>query len=273
MGRPAAREPRPVERRKPRRGRPAREPAPVERRAPGQRRRREPRPAAIRFPAWNRGRLPALFRRAALSCFLLPLTRVFAWIRVEGLDRLAAVEGPVVFAANHQSHLDGPVILAALPAARRRRVAIAAAREWFGAHFHPERHSRGARLAKGLSYGLAVLCFNVVPLPQREAGARDTMRYLGELVEGGSSVLIFPEGRRTRAGEIAPFQPGVGMIAARLRLPVVPVRIEGVDRILHQSWRMARPGRARVAFGAPIDCRGDDYRAAARRVEEAVRRL
>ena len=118
-----------------------------------------------------------------------------------------------------------------------------------------------------------MLCFNVVPLPQREAGARDTMRYLGELVEGGSSVLIFPEGRRTQAGEIAPFQPGVGMIAARLRLPVVPVRIEGVDRILHQSWHMARPGRARVAFGAPIDCRGDDYRAAARRVEEAVRRL
>ena len=179
----------------------------------------------------------------------------------------------MVFAANHQSHLDGPVILAALPRARRARVAIAAAREWFGAHFHPERYSRRQRFAKGLSYNLAVLCFNVVPLPQREAGARDTMRYLGELVEGGASVLIFPEGRRTGEGEIAPFQPGVGMIASRLRLPVVPVRIEGLDRVLHQSWRMARPGRVRVTFGAPIACPGDDYRAAARRIEEAVRRL
>ena len=99
------------------------------------------------------------------------------------------------------------------------------------------------------------------------------MRYLGELVEGGASVLIFPEGRRTGEGEIAPFQPGVGMIASRLRLPVVPVRIEGLDRVLHQSWRMARPGRVRVTFGAPIACPGDDYRAAARRIEEAVRRL
>ena len=231
------------------------------------------RPAPVGFPVWNQGRGPAWFRRAALAAVLLPLTRAFAWIRVEGLDRLAAVDGPVVYAANHQSHLDGPVILAALPPARRRRVAIAAAREWFGAHFHPGRHGRRQRLSKGLSYGLAVLCFNVVPLPQREAGARDTLRYLGELVEAGASVLIFPEGRRTQAGEIAPFQPGVGMIASRLRLPVVPVRIEGVDRILHQSWRMARPGRARVAFGAPIDCRGDDYRAAAHRIEEAVRRL
>ena len=231
------------------------------------------RPEPVRFPVWNRGRAAALVRRAALAAFLLPLTRIFAWIRVEGLDRLARVDGPVLYAANHQSHLDGPVILAALPPARRHRVAIAAAREWFAAHFHPRGHSRGQRLSRGFAYFLAVLCFNVVPLPQREAGARDTMRYLGGLVEGGASVLIFPEGRRTRAGEIAPFQPGVGMIAARLRLPVVPVRIEGVDRILHQSWRMARPGRARVAFGAPIDCRGDDYRAAARRIEEAVRRL
>ena len=231
------------------------------------------RPAPVRFPVWNRSRTAALVRRAALAAVLLPLTRVFAWIRVEGLDRLAGVEGPVVYAANHQSHLDGPVILAALPRSRRHRVAIAAAREWFAAHFHPERHSRRQRFSKGLSYRLAVLCFNVVPLPQREAGARDTLRYLGELVEGGASVLIFPEGRRTREGEIAPFQPGVGMIASRLRLPVVPVRIEGLDRVLHQSWRMARPGRVRVAFGAPIERPGDDYRAAARRIEEVVRRL
>ena len=235
-----------------------------------------PRPGpqeAVRFPTWNRGRTPALVRRVALATVLLPLTRLFVWLTVEGLDRLAGLDGPVVYAANHQSHLDGPVILAALPPARRYGVAIAAAMEWFAAHFHPERYSRRERLTKGLNYGLAVLCFNVVPLPQREAGARDTLRHLGELVERGASVLIFPEGRRTGAGEIAPFQPGVGMIAARLRLPVVPVRIEGVDRILHQSWRMARPGRARVAFGAPIDCRDDDYRTAARRVEEAVRRL
>ena len=69
------------------------------------------------------------------------------------------------------------------------------------------------------------------------------------------------------------FQPGIGMIASRLRVPIVPVRIEGVDRILHQTWRMARPGRARVAFGRPLWLEGNDYRALARRVEEAVRAL
>ena len=58
------------------------------------------------------------------------------------------------------------------------------------------------------------------------------------------------------------------MIASRLRVPVVPVRIDGLDKVLHHTWRMARPGRVRVAFGAPLSLAGDDYegaRAAGRR--------
>ncbi len=227
----------------------------------------------INFPTWSRRWLASIVRRLALSMLLLPLTRLFAWMRVEGLDHLDAVSGPVVFASNHQSHLDAPVILAALPPAWRYRLATAAALEWFSPHFHPNRFSWPARMTNGLSYGLAVLCFNVVPLPQREAGARDAMRYFGELVADGSSVLLFPEGLRTSAGEIAPFRPGVGMIASRLRVPVVPVYLEGIDRIWHQSWRMARPGRARVTFGAPLTLSGDDYRANAQHVEAAVRSL
>ncbi len=227
----------------------------------------------ITFPTWSRRRPVSVVRRLALSMLLLPLTRVFAWIRVEGLDRLDAVSGPVVFAANHQSHLDAPVILAALPPARRYTLATAAALEWFSPHFHPDRFGWLARMTSGLSYGLAVSCFNVVPLPQREAGARDAMRYLGELVADGASVLLFPEGLRTSTGEIAPFRPGIGMIASRLRVPVVPVHLEGIDRIWHQSWRMARPGRARVTFGAPLTLSGDDYRVNAQHVEDAVRAL
>jgi len=82
-----------------------------------------------------------------------------------------------------------------------------------------------------------------------------------------------PEGRRTKQGEINPFRPGIGMIGARLDLPVVPVRLEGLDRVLHQSWRMARPGALRVAFGAPMRLAGDDFARLAAEVEAAVRAL
>ena len=149
-----------------------------------------------------------------------------------------------------------PVILAALPPERRRRVATVAAREWFAPHFHPERHTRLQRIATGLAYYLGVLCFNVAPLPQREAGAREAMRHLGSLLGQGSSVLIFPEGRRRETGRIDAFQPGVGMLASRMRAPVVPVRIDGVDRVLPVGARWARPGRVRVAFGDPIRAEG-----------------
>jgi long-chain acyl-CoA synthetase len=63
------------------------------------------------------------------------------------------------------------------------------------------------------------------------------------------------------------------MIGSRLGVPVVPVRIEGLDKVLHQKAKMATPGPVRVAFGAPLRLAGDDYAALAQQVEEAVRNL
>ena len=128
-------------------------------------------------------------------------------------------------------------------------------------------------LPNRLGYYLAALLFNAFPLPKREAGARDTLRYIGELVSHGFSILIFPEGERTQQGEIKAFRPGVGMMASRLAVPVVPVHLEGLDRVLHRDWRMARPGPVSVAFGKPLVLKGQDYVALAKRVEEAVTRL
>ena len=169
--------------------------------------------------------------------------------------------------------MDGPCILAALPARLRYRVAPAMAKEFFKAHFFPEQHGRKAWFTNSLNYYLASLFFNAFPLPQREAGARQTLRYIGEVLEDGFSVLIFPEGQRSDAGEIKTFRPGIGMIASRLGVPVVPVRIEGLDKVLHHTWRMAKPGRVRIAFGKPMTLTGDDYEALAKTVEDAVRTL
>jgi len=232
-------------------------------------------PAAepIPFPSWSRGFLPQLVRRLSLPIWILPLARLFAWIRVEGREHLAGLEGPVIFAANHQSHIDTPVILAALPARLRYRVAPAMAKEFFKAHFYPEQYSWRARLTNGLNYYLGSLFFNAFPLPQREAGTRQALRYVGELVEDGFSILIFPEGKRTQAGEINPFLPGTAMMASRLGVPVVPIRLVGLEKVLHQKAKMARPARAIVRFGAPMTLRGDDFAALARDLERAVSTL
>jgi long-chain acyl-CoA synthetase len=225
------------------------------------------------FPSWNRSWAARAVRRVSLPTWILPLARMFAWLRVDGREYLEKLDGPVIFAANHQSHMDTPAILAALPARLRYRVAPAMAKEFFKPHFYPEQYGRGAWFTNSLNYYLAALFFNAFPIPQREAGARQTLRYIGDVLGDGFSVLIFPEGKRSTDGSIDRFRPGIGMIASKLDVPVVPVRLEGLNRVLHHTAYMATPGRARVAFGAPIRLEGDDYEALARRVEDAVRAL
>ncbi|MAG72243.1 MAG: AMP-binding protein [Vicinamibacterales bacterium] len=232
-----------------------------------------PRAPQFEFPSWNRRRPARVLRRLSLATWILPIARLFVRLEVGGREHLDGLPGPVIFAANHQSHIDTPAILSALPGRWRYRVAPAMAKEFFKAHFFPANHPRRARFTSSLSYYLAALFFNAFPLPQREAGTRQTLRYIGDLVSDGYCPLIFPEGRRDAPDEIEAFQPGVGMIAARLEVPVVPVRIFGASRVLPQRAHMARPGRVRVAFGAPLLLEGDDYADLAHRVEAAVRAL
>lgn len=227
----------------------------------------------VEFPAWNRSRWAQWTRRINLPLWVLPLARIFTWVRPRGLENLDGLEGPVLFAPNHQSHLDVPALMLALPAKWRYRLAPAMSKEFFQAHFYAERFRSGERFTNSLNYFLSTLVFNAFPFPQREAGARQTMRYAGELASEGWCIVLFPEGRITDTGEIASFQPGVGLMASRLDIPVVPVRLAGLDRVLHRSWTMARPGRVEVRFGKPLRLTGEDYAGLARQVEAAVRAL
>jgi long-chain acyl-CoA synthetase len=238
----------------------------------------QPTPASdiaepVDFPSWNRRYVVGLIRRVSLAMWILPLARCFAWLRVEGREHLADLKGPVVFAANHESHFDVPVILAAMPGHVRKTVAPAMLKEFFKAHFFPEGQPWRQILIKRVNYYLAAFFFNAFPLPQREAGARQTLRYIGEITGDGFSILIFPEGVRSETGEMTTFRGGIGMIASRLDLPVVPVRIRGVHKILHVKSKFPSPGPVQVTFGAPMRLHGEDYAALAREVEAGVRAL
>jgi long-chain acyl-CoA synthetase len=225
------------------------------------------------FPTWNRSWPVRLVRRLSHATWILPLARLFAHVTTEGLEHLDGLDGPVLFASNHQSHMDVPVILSALPGRWRARVAPAMLKEFFAAHFHPDEHTRRQWFTNSLNYYLACFYFNTFPIPQREAGARHTLRYMGDLTGAGWSILLFPEGIRSATGQIKPFRGGVGMIASRLGIPVVPVRLDGLDRVLPTNSYLIKPGTVRVAFGAPLSLRGDDYAALALQVEEKVRSL
>jgi long-chain acyl-CoA synthetase len=230
----------------------------------------------IAFPSWNRWPISWFLRRISLPTWILPLQRPFVKMTVTGrehLDALAQAGGPVVFAANHQSHMDVPVMMLAMPARWRYRVAPAMAKEFFRPHFFPDGFPAKKVFWNRVWYYLSAMFFNAFPLPQREAGTRQALRYMGDVLGDGYSIIIFPEGERREAGQIAPFRGGIGMIGARLGVPVVPVRIEGLDKVLHPKMRWPKRGPVRVAFGRPLRLAGEDYQALAKEVEEAVRAL
>jgi long-chain acyl-CoA synthetase len=227
----------------------------------------------VEFERWSRTRWAYWVRRLNLGLWILPLARVFLWVRRRGLENLEGLEGPVIFASNHQSYFDVPSVLLALPPKWRYRVAPAMRKEFFAAKWEPEKFGRWQWFRKTLSYNLSALMLNAFPLPQRSAGTKEALRYAGELSSEGWHILLFPEGKHSRDETIAPFAPGVAMMAARLGIPVVPVRVRGVNRVLHPDWRMARPGFVTVTVGKPLRLTGSDYPELAREVEKAVREL
>lgn len=227
----------------------------------------------IEFPTWNRTKLAHWVRVFNLNLWVLNLARIFAWVRVEGREHLKNIDGPVIFASNHQGYFDTPILFIAMPWKWRGRLAPAMRKEFFDAHFHPKEYSVFQWFTNSLNFWLAALMFNALPIPQHEAGTRQTLRYIGELVEEGWCPLIFPEGRHSRDETVGRFLPGVAMMAARLKVPVVPVRIRGSNRVLHPDSKFARPAFVGVKIGPAIMLEGEDYAALAQIVEERVRQM
>jgi long-chain acyl-CoA synthetase len=208
---------------------------------------------AYPYPRWAQ-RWPArVFRFVVQNCVARPAMRILAWPRVRGRKNLRGVRGPVLIVSSHQTYLDPSYVLEALPGRLRRRLAVAMDGERLALMRKPAA-STGlfAGLIDRVKYFLVVSIYNVFPLP-RAAGFRKSFAFAGDLIDRGWSVLVFPEGELTRDGNVAPFRAGIGLLAARLKVPAVPIRLEGLyeRRIADQSW--APPGMVRVTIGAPVE--------------------
>ncbi len=209
-------------------------------------------PRPLHFPRWAQTLPVRWIRAAAFYLLVRPAMLLLAWPRIQGRENLRELLGPVLVVANHVTYLDPGYILAALPARLRRRLGVAMAGERLEELREPLPGTPFfTALAYHLGYWLAVSLFNVFPLPQ-QAGFRKSFSFAGELAGRGWSILIFPEGLRTRDGRMAPFRAGIGLLAAQLRLPVVPVRIHGLYELKMAGKRWARPGTVRITIGAPV---------------------
>jgi long-chain acyl-CoA synthetase len=214
------------------------------------------------FPRWAQRWPVTWIRSCAYYLLTWPATHLLAHPRVLGRENLRGVNGPVLVVCNHVIYLDVGFVLAALPGRLRRRLAVAMGGERLAEMRRPPFAANAQRKPFGLSlpwrwlarlkYFLVVSLFNVFPLP-KASGFRGSFRFAGDLADRGWSVLVFPEGDLTPDGNLQPFRAGIGLLASNLKIPVVPMRIDGAHEVRESGSIFNRPGRIRVHIGAPIE--------------------
>jgi 1-acyl-sn-glycerol-3-phosphate acyltransferase len=178
-------------------------------------------------------------------------------VRAEGLEKID-LSKPYVIAANHASYMDTPVILSFI----KLQFRFLAKEELFkipflGSHLKAAGH---------------------VPVPREDPRAAiKTMSQAAENIrEKAISMLIFPEGGRTRDGQLQPFKEGVAYIAIKAGVPIVPVGITGTRAVIPMGSGVVKPGRVTLRVGDPMPTEGltlKDRQAITDRVRESVSQL
>jgi long-chain acyl-CoA synthetase len=207
------------------------------------------------YPRWTQRQPVRWLRLAVYYALVWPATQILGHPRIVGRENLRGLRGPVLIVSNHITRrADIGLILAALPPRFRHRLATAMSGETLQNMRRPPGNWFFARRwAYQLGYWLATLLFNVFPLPQL-SGFRESFRFAGESVDRGYSVLVFPEGEvnNTSTGDMAPFQTGIGLLVENLRIPIVPMRLDGVWQMKREHRRLAHIGEIVVHIGAPV---------------------
>ncbi len=230
------------------------------------RREQVPPPRGLRL--WTSAPLFRWVRSLADGILHRPLLSLFVSLRTEGAERLAGLGGPVIFVANHTSYLDQPCIMFSLPASVRYRCATAAWAEFFFVNFT----TMLQRFWKLSAFEYCSLVLGVFPLPQ-SSGFRGALCHMGRLTDRGMSLLVFPEGARSRDGSLQSFRQGLGIMVKELSLPVVPVAINGLETVLPVGARWPKRGRVVVRFGEPLALSRKSPAEIVTAAEEAVQRL
>jgi len=171
---------------------------------------------------------------------------IFGKFRVFGLENLPE-SGGVLLAANHQSVLDPVLVAMVLP------------REM---HFMARRS-----LFRNPIFRAIIVSYNAFAIERDTADVKGVKEAIARL-EAGSILLVFPEGTRTGDGSIGRMKPGIGMLAERAAVPIVPVLIDGAYEMLPKGARFPRPGRISIVFGKPLP--PSDDKTAVNRIQDAV---
>jgi 1-acyl-sn-glycerol-3-phosphate acyltransferase len=197
---------------------------------------------------WARSAPAVATREAVMGFVLKPILTYYTRRRTSGRNKLARLRPPVILVANHVSHLDTPIILAALPRRFRKRTVVAAATDYF--------------YRNRLVAILVSVVFNTVPMDRKGGGLeKQSAGHVDRLLDTGWNLLLYPEGTRSRHGSPGRLRRGAAVLAARHKVQIIPIKVSGT----HDAMPPGRfwPARAhshngskrhavKIAIGDPI---------------------
>ena len=163
-------------------------------------------------------------------CFFRAACKYYFGWHVYNPERVPR-EGPVILAANHASFIDPFLIGAGI----RRDINYLAREDLF----------------RWPAVGWVLRHWNTVPVDRDGGGAAGLRAILDRLLAGGG-IILFPEGTRTRDGQLRPARSGIGLTVIKSTAPVVPVRVFGTFEAYGRHIRFPRPRRVAVKYGLPM---------------------
>lgn len=213
----------------------------------------------VRRMRWARLAPIRVLRECVQVAGVKPVVRKELSVEVYGLDELRQLDGPALIMANHASHLDTAVLLSTLPTKRRRHTAVGIEADYF---FDSRWRASGSAIA-----------FNTFPIQQDGDVFTSTP---ATLLAKGWTVVVFPEGSRSRDGFVGQFRTGMAEVAVASQAPVIPVGILGTYAAMPRGshWPVLGRPRVSVRYGPPIMPRPSEMSGEfAYRVFEAVKKL
>lgn len=217
----------------------------------------------IRLKNWPRLLWASWLRTALQTILIFPLFKIFVNLKIEGRENLKDLKLPAIFMPNHLSYLDSVVVAMALPLRIRKKIVFAAAIDVLYKVYR-----RYAWLAE--------LLFNTFPFPRKEQeNIKLGLDYLGQLLDKGWSVIIYPEGKMSLTGELLSLKRGAGLVAVEMDSFIVPIKISGVRKVLPPGKFIPRKrSLIIVKFGQPIKFKkSDSYIEVTEKIQEILKNI
>ena len=203
------------------------------------------------YPRWPWSKPVQWLRAAFLELIAQPLVWFLADPRVSAPRELRTDE-PMLIICNHVTAYDGALVEYALPGRIRRWTAAAMLGEMLEDFRNFRNPDTGRFMLFGpAAYWLLTVFYNVFPLPRRRDFQR-SFAHAGDAMDRGYNVLVFPEGTRSVAGQLAPFRPGIGLLVKQAHAPVLPVAILGLGELKIKGRGWFRSGNIEIRVGEPV---------------------